>query len=319
VQTSIRLPGSIESSAVSLIASDVEGIVTEVFAEEGDRVSKGDALAQLRKTELELTLKRQTAELAESRARLALLEKDLARSQELLNRKSISEQKFDQTEYDVKAGQVRVETLEADLALTEFYIANSTITAPFDGVIVDRQIQVGEWRDQGETHFEILSDDRLEVHLAVPEQYYAGVALGQKAELRFSSLAGLTLPATVKAIVPRADALARTFLVKLSVDDGMEQLVAGMLAEVVLYVGESQTSILVPKDAVITQGEETVVFVISDDDTAEQVNVITHQSMGNWQVVEGPLVSGQKTVIRGNESLAPGQAVLAEELELDRP
>jgi multidrug efflux pump subunit AcrA (membrane-fusion protein) len=77
VQRTISLPGSVESSTVSLVASEVEGVVLELRAREGDMVSKGATLARLRKTTMELQRKASAAQLKEAEARLKLAERSL--------------------------------------------------------------------------------------------------------------------------------------------------------------------------------------------------------------------------------------------------
>jgi multidrug efflux pump subunit AcrA (membrane-fusion protein) len=82
-----------------------------------------------------------------------------------------------------------------------------------------------------------------------------------------------------------------------------------MLARVALPLGEPQLSVIVPKDALVRQGDSEIVYRIKEDDTVEPVPVERGTGVGPWVSVNGPLEAGERIVTRGNERLFPGQQV----------
>ena len=105
VRRAIQLPGTVESRTVSLVANEVEGLVVEYLAREGDTVGKGQPLARLRTTNLELSRDSVQAQLKEAQARLKLAERNRERAGELFEAKVISRQQYDDAFYEFNAWQ----------------------------------------------------------------------------------------------------------------------------------------------------------------------------------------------------------------------
>ena len=177
---------------------------------------------------------------------------------------------------------------------------------------------VGEWIDAGGPVAEVVDTRALEAGLDVPESFFAGLRLGEEVDVRVDALGGRSFPGRVRAIVPRADPRARTFPVKVELLGGVEEIGVGMLVKVLLPIGEPTPATLVPKDAVVAQGREGVLFVIEEDDTVRQISVRTGRAAGDWIEVTGVSV-GARVVTQGNERLAPGQLVIPERSEHQAP
>lgn len=307
----VQLPGTVESPRVSLVASEVEGLVVELPGREGLSVSRGDALASLRRRPLELRLRVAEAQLKEARARRELAETTLERARELREDLVVSQQDLDNALAEFTAWEGRVEQLKATIEDLEEDLERSTIRAPFDGVVVAEHVEVGEWVDQGDPVVELVALDRLEVLVNVPERYFAGLAVGKAATLRFEALPGVSLTGRVRAIVPRADPEARSFPVRIDLAPEGHPVGVGMLAEVTLAAGESHRAVVVPKDAVVRDGRKTFLFVILDDETVERREVRPGGGAGDRVSIPESLRAGERVVVRGNERLQPGDRVEA--------
>lgn len=319
VRREIRLPGSVLSRTVSLVASEIEGSVIEVRVREGDRVKEGQVLARLRTAPLDLRLRAATAERREAEARLKLAERGLERARDLFSSGALSQQQLDEAFYEVNAWQGRVEKLGADIAQIELALERSSIRTPFAGVVVSRRTEVGEWIELGDPVAEILALDDLEVQVETPERYYDSLRPGAVVGVTFEALPGLEVSGRVSAIIPRADPQARTFPIKVRLPNVDARIGAGMLAHVALPVGEEVRAIVVPKDAVVAQGASRYVYLLNGDSNVSAVTVKTGAGVGSWVVVEGDVRPGHKVVTRGNERLRPGQPVRGEPLEYALP
>jgi RND family efflux transporter MFP subunit len=315
----IQLSGSVESRTLSLIASEVEGLVIDLPVRDGRTVRKDQPLARLGTRALDLRLAAATAQLKEAVARARLAERNLERARELFDSRVASQQQLDDVSYEYDAWQGRVEQLTAEIESINLDIERSTTRAPFAGTVVSERTEVGEWIRVGDPVVEIVSLEHLEVRVEVPERYFRNLKPGAGATITFDSLAEGPVEGKVTAIIPRADPQARTFPLKVRIPHLDGRIGVGMLAQVTLPVGESYRATVVPKDAILTQGQEKVVYVINGDSTVTRTPVEIGAGVGSWVAVVGPVRAGQKVITRGNERLQPGQTVRAEPLEYRLP
>ncbi len=319
VEQLVKLPGYVEAPYVSMLAGETAGLVVALEAREGDRVTQGQPLVRLRTTALELRLKAAQARLKEAQARKNLAEKRLERSRQLIEENTISQQVMDEAQYEFAAWQWNIESLRAEIAGIRFDLERSVIHAPFNGVVVARHTEVGQWSGVGDEALEILSTETLEVHVDVPEKYFGDLAPGAAAAVAFDSLPGKEYAATIRAVVPRADPQARTFPVKLRLENPGAGIGAGMLARAAFPLRRAASGVLVPKDAVVQQGGNDLVYLVGEDSTAVAAPVTTTAAMGVWSVVEGDIAPGARVITRGNERLRPGQPVRGEPLSYPLP
>jgi len=319
VRRSIQLPGTVRSRLVSIVATQVEGYVDEYRAREGRTVAKGEPLARLRTQMLQHQRDAAAAQLRESEARLQLSKLQLDRTRGLFDQEVASQQDFDNARYDNNAWQGRVADLAARIAQIDLAIELCTIRAPFAGMVVSEQTEVGQWLTVGGPVVELLSLDDLEVHVDVPERYFSLLNPGGAAKVSFDAVADLTLDGTISAIIARADPEARTFPMKVSIRGAGGRIGAGMLAQVSFTAGESYRATVVPKDAVVRQTEGEVVYRINGTDTVEMIPVRTGEGVGAWIVVTGDIIAGQKVITRGNERIFPGMPVSGEPIEYALP
>ena len=319
IKPSVQLPGTVNSRLVSTVAGEIPGLVESFQAREGKVVKQEQVLAQLRQTSLELQLRAAVAQLKEDDARQKLAERTLERARELSEGGVYSQQQLDDALFEFSAWQGRLERLTAEIEQFKHDIEQTTIRAPYDGVVVRENTQVGEWLEAGGAVVELLSLERLEVSLDLPERYFAALRMKTPVRISFESLPGIEFDGQVQTIIPRADPQARTFPIKLSLSNPQGRIAVGMLARVTLPIGEPYMGTLVPKDAVVTQGTQQFVYLLSEDDSVGRTAVRTGVGVGQWVQVEGPLQSGDKVVTQGNERLQDGQKVRAEQLEYPLP
>jgi RND family efflux transporter MFP subunit len=195
-----------------------------------------------------------------------------------------------------------------------------TIRAPFDGYIAAEYTEEGQWVAKGDPIVDVVDLAAVEVHVSVPESYIAAVTTGMTVPITVEALPRETFGGEIIRIVPQANLQARTFPVIARVDNRKQgpryALKAGMLARATLAVGQPQTALLVPKDALVLGGATPRVYVVQPDPknraqpVAQPVPVRIGVAAGELVQVMGDLVKGQLVVVRGNERLLPfGQPV----------
>jgi len=319
VHRTLELTGSVESRRAGLVASEAEGVVTELVAREGERVRKGQPLVRLRQQVAELRLKAAQGQLQEARAQLRLAETNRRRAQELFEQQIFSRQQLDDALSQQDAGEGRVTQLEAEVARLEDQLAHTVVRAPYDAVVVAEHCAVGEWIGAGDPVAELVDTRDLEVTLQVPEQFFSGLVVGVPVRVTVGSLGRSDFEARIRAIVPRADPQARSFPLKVTIANPKGEIGVGMLARIAVPVGSAEPATLVPKDALVAQGGNRVVFVVGEENKVRSVQVTPGTATGSWIAVRGEIAPGDRVVIQGNERLGPGQEVVPEIVEVTQP
>jgi HlyD family secretion protein len=210
---------------------------------------------------------------------------------------------------------------EAEVERIDDQLAKHTIRTPFDGWVVQRFTEQGQWVSRGGLIARIAELHRLEVEVQVPELSIAGLAVGAEVRLEFDAAPGHTWIGRVARIVPQADLLSRSFPVDVElenrIENGVPVLKAGMLARAWLPVGKAGSATVVPKDALVLGGPRPIVYRITAGAATDGVTagVVQPVEVAIGGAVEGSvevragLSPGDLVVIRGNERLRPGVAV----------
>ncbi len=321
VASTVSLTGSVISRTSALVASEVAGLVTALEVRDGERVQRGAPIARLRRDNLALRLDAARAQFRESEARLALAASSLTRSKELFEAGVISRQAFDNAVSESDAWQGRVDQSKADIGRLEDDLARSVVRAPFTGVVVAEHCQVGAWLSIGSPVVEMIDLDALEVVIDLPEHHYAATRIGASAKVTFSALPGLAIDGTVTALIPRADPQSRTFPAKVRIKNPNGRVGVGMLATVALPTGEASPKTVVPKDAVVRNGANEMVYVVEtvDDGTVARLRPVTvGAGIGAWVAVSG-VAAGESVITRGNERIMPDMPVSTEPVEYAAP
>jgi HlyD family secretion protein len=209
-------------------------------------------------------------------------------------------ERISQAEAQYRSAMAEVQRLQYDLK-------QSHVTAPFTGYVVRRHTEVGQWLGRGDPVVTLIELDVAHVIVPIPERYISQVRLDDPVGLQFDAIAGRPWNGRVVRIVPQASE-SRTFPITVAVDNAQTLLKSGFVARAMLTVGEQRDALLVPKDAIVTQGPRQIVYAIRDGKAAP-VSVQRTAFFEGSAVVEGPLQKGEQVVIRGNERLQPGQAV----------
>jgi RND family efflux transporter MFP subunit len=230
--------------------------------------------------------------------------------------------------WQMKREQARgwVEAQRAEVARLQEQFDRHTMYAPFDGYVSAEHTEVGQWVMQGDPVAEIVELNVVEVEIPVLEDFIANVHPGLEGRVEIQALAGEQFTGVVAMVNPQADPRARTFPVKLRVQNRLEAeqpvLKAGMLARVTLPIGKPTSTIFVPKDAVVLGGPSPVVYVAQTaggKTSVRPVNITLGPANGTWIAVTGEIKEADQVVVEGNERLRPAQEVRIETKEIAYP
>lgn len=298
------VPGSVLSRTDARVASEQDGRVIAV-AELGTVLRRGEVLARLDTRLLELSLARARAERERIRAQLAYAQKQAARLTQLASGHTIAGAQADEAAAQRDMLTQDLQRAEVGLRQAEHHLSSAAIRAPFDGVVAERLVAVGEYLGVGAAVVRLVETARLDVQARAPVSLAAGVALGSALAVRIGEA---VYTAQVRAVVPVADANSRQFELRLTLEPSRAPI--GAAVEVGVPSAAPRAAVVVPRDAVLLRPGETVVMRIKADLTAERVVVLTGVTQGERIEVSGAIQAGDRVVVRGAERLAPGQKVL---------
>ncbi len=220
----------------------------------------------------------------------------------------------------IAQAKARVDIQQAIYERLQDQLSKHTMISQFDGFVTAKYAERGQWLNQGDPVVEVSYLDEVDVIVSVVEQNVPFIHLGEHVPVRVASIPDQILDGTVVAVIPKGDDRARTFPVKVRVQnitaDGQPSLKAGMLASVSLPTGSPRPSLMVPKDAIVLGGEAPLVYVVQPSgregapDLAQPVPVQLGLANEDWIQVLGSLNVGDRVVVQGNERLRPGQPVM---------
>lgn len=297
--------GTVYYLRVSDVASEVAGLVEAVLIEEGQAVTKGQVLVELRTDLVENSIKATRASYAQARAELENARKNLERIKPLYQQESIAEVVYDEHYYKAAALEQRAVTLSASLERYELLKSKMIIRAPFTGVVLSRAAEVGQWVGQGGTVAVVADDTVVDAIVDVPEDVLAFLRLDQEINVKAG---GKDITGRFIGYIPKGDEATRTFSVKVRFSNST-RLLEGMEARVMLPIAKSRSGMMVLRDAVINKYGQDVVFIVNDGKVRMvPVNVVGYSAMD--AAIEGEGIEpGMKAVVKGNERIRQGQAV----------
>jgi HlyD family secretion protein len=213
----------------------------------------------------------------------------------------------------IAQAEAQYQAARTDLARLQYDLRQTQVQAPFTGFVVEMHTEAGQWVDSGGPVVTLIELDKAHITIPIPERFIAQVQLGAIGTLQFDALPGVTLQGKVIRVIPQA-AESRTFPVTVEVDNPKTHIKSGLFARVTLTVGERHDALLVPKDAIVTQGPRQIVYTVRDG-KATPVPVQRTGFHEGFAVVTGPLQPGEQVVVRGNERLRPGQPVQVAQMQ----
>jgi len=324
VQEQRQITGNLRALARSRVASIESGLVVECPIEEGDLVKKGDVLARLDDRRLALELLRIEAQsevaqatLEERRAEVKRSERDFELLSELSERNAGNPKELADAESDLQVARARQLQAERDLTvmkaqtdLLRTRLDDMVITAPFDGVIVVKETEVGQWLGEGEALAEIVSVGEFDAWLDVPQSFaeaVRGPEVKVPIQIRASQLA---YPPAKPRIIRQVDPIARTFYLVVRVKDDNDHLAPGMSVTGWVPTGRMAAHLLLPRDALMRNQAGFFVYMVSQrpggpgQAMPRQVDMLFEYE-GFVAIRPGGLQEGDMVVTEGNERLFP--------------
>jgi membrane fusion protein (multidrug efflux system) len=241
---------TIEAAASADITAQATGTVVSIAKDVGDVVRRGELLAVIDNVQLDAGAERADAEVANLTARVAEAEK-------LHTSGAVSSRELEDLKYQLATAR----TSQREAARGR---GTLRLTAPFDGLVAARDLHVGEQTSPASVAFTVVDPSELRVRARLPERDVSRVKVGQVASLTGAYDASGTATAHVTRIAPVIDATSGTFEVVLTLDPTQTALRPGQFVSVDIEVDKHTGVVVVPKDAVLRDRGQPIVFVVTD-------------------------------------------------------
>jgi RND family efflux transporter MFP subunit len=318
----IVIPGNMQAFTEAPIYARTTGYVKAWYHDIGSHVRKGDLLAVIETPELDQQLSQANADLATAEANASLAKVTSERYQDLVGKNAVSQQDTDNALAQTRARNTEVTSAEANVHRLQELQSFERITAPFDGVVTARNIDIGQLiTSTGSTGvstggaaanreiFDISAIGTLRVFVNVPQVHAPDAKNGTIATLTLPQYPGKTFQGKLVRSSDSVDPNTRTLLAEVDVDNRTGELLPGSYTEVHLHTAKPQPALVVPISAVVLQADGLHVAVVDNNDIAHVIRVTPGRDLGSSMEIVSGLNPGQPVITNPPDSLIDGEKV----------
>ncbi len=301
------------------------------------RLTLQKAEANLKKLEALLAIERnenerRTAIYRIAKQRLALAQADYERNRELFEKEIIAKktleaaenemelrrEQFEKARSELQSRQARIQTIEADLVSARAEVArlqedltDTVVRAPFDGVIGDRFVEIGDQVAPGQKLLTVLEISWVKVVARIPSEFIGNIEAGMLVDVTTRPYPKTIFNGTVIHVYPEADPKSRTFAVEVKVNNQLKPvLLPGMFARVRVPILTLDQALLIPRDALMEDERGVYLYVVDQSNKrARRRNLVIEDIGPEDAVVREGLSAGETIVVRGQERLHDGAAI----------
>ena len=311
----IILPGNIQPFISSPIYARTDGYLQKWYFDIGAHVKAGDLLATIQTPEVDEQLAQARSTLATAEANLELAQITRDRYQSLLKKHAVPQQSVDNAVGTYSANKAIVDADQANVRHYAALVSFEKVYAPFDGVIIARNTDIGDLINSGSNTaprtdlFDMVQATTLRVYVNVPEEYSQGVKVGEtQADLVLAEFPGKRFPGKLVRTADAINATTRTLLVEVDVANPSGTLFSGSYAEVHLKIPAQNSTFLIPVNTLIFRSEKLQVGVVQNGKVTV-IDVTPGHDFGNEIEIVAGLNANDQIVLNPPDSLVTGQEV----------
>ncbi|EUC20571.1 UNVERIFIED_ORG: RND family efflux transporter MFP subunit [Burkholderia sp. CF145] len=314
----LLLPGNVMPYADASIYARTSGYIQHWYADIGAKVSAGQTLADIQTPELDAQLRQARADEANAKANYSFADSTAQRWQTMLQTQSVSQQDANAKTSDSAAKLAAWQAAQANVARLSELVSYEKVTAPFNGVITARKVDVGALVTAGGSPgiaanggelFHIEQTDRLRVYVDVPQNDAQSIAPGTKVYLTTQQYPGRQFDASVARSADSIDPVSRTLHVEVDVDNRDGALLPGAYAQVHLALVTAHPALEVPVSALLFRPDGVTVAVIGKDDKVQLKTVTIGRDFGTYVEVATGLDATDRVINNPGDAISNGETV----------
>ena len=320
-----RLAGTTAAVEKASLSFLVGGKVSTVAVKLGQSFKQGDVLATLDQRSFTLNYQSAQAKLEQARSALNETQNEYQRYKELVAKGLVSQSGFDNAEAAYRSARSNVDVAQSQVDLAQKDRQDSTLRAPYDGVITKRIVEPSQQISPGQSVFEIEGKGGLEVQVLVPEGLIQQLTDGMSVPVHFPAAPEVNLTGVISEVGTRAET-ANAFPITLLLYGSPPELRAGMTAEVDItytrktHLNTNHETVIVPLSALgAGQKQSQFVFVYhSDSQMVHKRQVVADNVLGNQVYISDGLSAGEIIAVAGVAFLRDGQSVTLLDANIQR-
>lgn len=302
--------GKIEATNSASLSTRMMGFVDKVHVNVGDKVSKGQLLISINNADLSAKQAQTNSGINEAQAAFNNAETNYKRFQNLFADNSASQKELDDQRVNYEMSKARLEGAKQMRNEVQSQFAYSNLRAPFNGVITNKFIETGDMTNPGVPLISIEGPESFEVTASIPESDISKITSGTKVDVIVKSL-NVVLPAAITEVSSSAKNTGGQYLVKAVLDKSELGILSGMYATVKFPIEKSSTSqtVFVPKDVLITHGQLTGIYTVSQSNTAILRWLRTGRNLGDQVEILSGLSADETYIVSADGKLFNGAQI----------
>ena len=294
VSSYVTATSTLEAERIAQLLAETTGRVTAIHREEGDGVAKGRVLIQLEDTQQRLDFQK-------AKIDMEVAEKEWRRAEELEKKGIVSARDLDEA-------RLRFEATRHAKARAEHELSKTAITAPFAGIVTERNVNIGETVTPGSAVATVADFDPLVARFRVPETEIGPVKVGQPVTLEIPSRQNDTQSAKVSLVSPVIDEGTGTVKLTAYLKNPGLDIKPGTFVRARVVAATHDSALTIPKRALVNEDDSHFVFVVASD-TTRKVAVTPGITDGQFVEILSGLSAGDRVITVGQGGLKPGDRV----------
>lgn len=306
----LAVSGKVQAANSAQLSTRMMGFVNDVPVNVGDQVIKGQLLVAINNADLQAKKGQVNASITEATAAFNNAQKDYNRFKNLFADNSASQKELDDITANFNMAKARLEGAQQMKNEINAQFAYSNITAPFNGVITSKNIKKGDMANPGQPLLSIEAPGDFEVMAMVPETEISQIKKETEVQVTISSIQQ-TLTGKVKEVSTSAQQTGGQYLVKITLDKTEVPILSGMFATIAFPVERKAANhnVLIPTTALVTKGQLTGVYTISENNTAMLRWLRLGRTLGDQVEILSGLNADEKYITSSNGKLFNGAKV----------
>lgn len=310
----LTLPSSLDAINITPIWARVDGYIKTFLADIGDVVREGDVLAEIETPELDQQYEQSVADLATAKAHLSIATITAERWSSLYKEdsESISKQEVDQHKADLEASEAEVNSAQANMERLKKTLDFKRIIAPFDGIIIERDIDIGSLITSGSAShhqqlFKIAKTNILRVFVNVPQRFFRSIKKDLVADVYVSEFPEKIFKGFVARYAKALDPIARTLLTEVHIHNPEYELFVGLYADVKFLLKPDNVYFLIPTSAVIIRADGPKVAILDENDIIHLKNVTLGLDHGKTMEITSGIEENEKIITNPSDKVIEGK------------
>ncbi|MCU0669225.1 MAG: efflux RND transporter periplasmic adaptor subunit [Myxococcota bacterium] len=309
IEDRLEATGQLIAPSQAAVAAQVGGQVTAIPRDEGSAAAENDIVIEIDPERRQLEAQSARAMLVQAEAQAAEAQRELVRMQKLHAQGVAADAKLDQARTAVSSAVSARDAAAAQAGMAERSLRDSSVRAPFAGLVARRFVSEGEFVQPGQKLFELVALDPIEVEFHVPEKESSRVAQDAPVAVRVAPFPDEVFQARVTLVSPTIDPTTRTLRVKAALPNPDGRLRPGLFARADLGIAVRENVAMIPEEAVLQRAGGPIAYVLRGESRVQR-RALELGVIRDAQVeVRSGVAIGEDVVVRGASDLVEGSAV----------